>query len=383
MNVYLLELARELGSRGYLVDIYTRRHDPNDPQTVTLAENARVVHLQAGPHQEPKEGLYDYIPEFLDSLRAFQHSEGLSYDLVHSHYWLSGWAGTFMAREWGVPHVTTFHTLGKTKLQARAGEREPQVRMDTEARVMEEADAIVVSTVQEAEDIARLYHVPSHKVEVVSAGVNLSLFRPRDKGEARKALGLTDRRIILYVGRIEPLKGLDILIQATALLEDASDTRLVVVGGIPGKDRELERMRAMARGLGLADLVTFTGAVAHDELPDYYSAADVFALPSYHESFGLVALEAMACGTPVVASRVGGLTSFIGDGVTGYLVPRRCPEPFAQRLEILLSNESLRGSMGRAARAKAEGMSWAVVADGLVGVYSTLTERASEGLPGA
>ena len=382
MNVYVLQVAKELGLRGYQVEVYTSYHDPKDPQIVKLNENARVVHLKAGPYRETKESLYHYIPEFLTNLRRFQRSEGLVYDLIHSHYWLSGWAGAILAREWLVPHVTTFHTLGKTKLRARAGEREPELRLVTEKRVMESADAIVVSTSQEMEDVSRLYQVSPYKVEVVPAGVDLELFHPADMGQARKVLGLTDGRIILYVGRIEPLKGLDILIRAMALMEELDDTRLVIVGGTSGRNRELERLRTLGGELELGDVVTFTGAVKQQQLPTYYNAADVFVLPSHYESFGLVALEAMACGTPVVASRVGGIPTYMESGKTGYLVPWRCPEPFAQRIDMLLANDALRGNMGLGARAKAEGMSWGSSADRLSDFYSCLTAAALESVRG-
>jgi D-inositol-3-phosphate glycosyltransferase len=383
MNVYVLQVAKELAERGYLVDVYTRCHDPQDPQVVELADGARVVHIKAGPYDTTKESLYEYIPEFLSNLHRFQQSAGVLYDLIHSHYWLSGRVGVILSQRWKVPHVVTFHTLAKTKLRARAGEIEPQWRISAEKIVSQSADAIVVTTAQEQEDLSRLYGIAPSKVHVIPAGVDLELFRPVDKDEARQALGLREDKVILYVGRIEPLKGLDVLVGALPLLEDPENTRLLVVGGKPGQDAELKRLKSFADGLGIGGKVTFTGAVEQDRLPVYYGAADAFVLPSYYESFGLVALEAMACGTPVVVSRVGGLKTFIKNGETGYLIPWHCPEPFAQRLDMLLENPSLREKMGNAARADALKMSWRGVAEQTSEFYTSLVDRTLESLAGA
>ena len=372
MNVYVLQLAKELGKLGIKADIYTRYHDPNDPQVVDLGENARAIHLKAGPYDRAKETLHRYVPEFISSLYRFQFSEGIAYDLVHSHYWLSGAAGLELAQEWNTPHVTMFHTLAKIKMQARAGESESEQRLAMESQVMGSVDAIVASTGYEKDDLGRLYEVASQKVRVMPAGVDIELFRPLGKARSRRELGVTEGKVLLSVGRIEPLKGLDILLRAMAMLEDADDTRLLLVGGDPDRDRYVQWLKSLAVELRIDDAVTFVGAVPQSELPTYYSAADLFVLPSYYESFGLVALEAMACGVPVVASRFGGPSTFIKGGETGYLVPWHCPEPYAQRIDMLLSSQHLRESMGRAARAKAESMSWSAAARSTVDLYSTL-----------
>ncbi len=383
MNVYVLQLAREFAKQGNFVDVYTRFHDPEDPQVVDLCDGARVIHLKAGPYDTTKQDLYQYIPEFLSALYSFQRSEGLEYDIIHSHYWLSGRIGLALREKWNVPHVATFHTLAKTKLRARAGERESDLRSAIEKMVIDNADAVVVSTEQEKEDIVRLYDGRRRTIEVIPAGVDLELFQPMDRSNSKRKLGLSEEHVVLYVGRIEPLKGIDILLQSIALLEGGSNTRLLIVGGSLDGDEELERMREMAEELGLRDRVTFTGSVSQAELPIYYGAADVFVLPSHYESFGLVALEAMACGTPVVASRVGGLKTFINHGESGYLIPWRCPEPFAQRIETLLANEALRKVMGRAARTKAMEMSWSGVAGVMLDCYASLMDDPWENAAGA
>jgi D-inositol-3-phosphate glycosyltransferase len=372
MNVYVLQIARELGERGHSVDVYTSAHNPDDPQIVGLGDNARVIHLQAGPHHKTKESLHRYIPKYLRRLEEFREAEGLTYDLVHSHYWLSGQAGLSLADSWQVPHVTTFHTLARKKLQARAGESEPERRVQAETRVIEQASTIVVSTDQEKEDLSRLYGVSPRSVRIIPAGVDLDLFKPVDREDARRSLGIQESNILLSVGRIEPLKGIEILVRAMALLSDLDDSRLVIVGGKPQEDDEIKRLKSIAAELGVETRTTFTGTVQQTELPAYYSAADVFVLPSYYESFGLVALEAMACGTPVIASRVGGPGSFITSGETGYLVPWPCPEPYAQRLDVLLANPALATAMGKAARAKALTMGWDIAARRIANLYTTL-----------
>ena len=374
MNVYVLQLAREYARRGNRVDVFTRYHDPTDPKIVEIEDGARVIHLEAGPLDVSKNDLFSYIPSFLDGLCRFQRDEETSYDLIHSHYWLSGMVGASLSREWDAPHIATFHTLAKTKLRARPGEQESQLRQDIEGHVMSVADGIVVSTDEERQDLIRHYEAPARNIHVIPAGVNLDTFQPVDQADARAELGIKEKRVILYVGRIEPLKGIDILLRAVPMLEYGEDLRVMVVGGNPSNDAELDRLKSLTAELGISDSVTFTGSLPQNVLPTYYSAADVFVLPSHSESFGLAPLEAMACGTPVVVSRVGGMKTFVNSGENGYLVPWRCPESFAQRLDVLLANPELRDAMGQAARAKALSMGWGSVAERMLDYYSTHIE---------
>ena len=383
MNVYVRQLARELASLGCQVDVFTRAHDLVEPRIIPIGEGpigdgARVIHLEAGPPDAALDDLHSYTSTFAESVIRFQQDEGIKYDLIHSHYWLSGVIGMELSRRWNVPHIATFHTLARTKQRARAGERESERRAHAEQRIIDSAKALVVSTYIERDDIAKLYGTNGTPVRVIPPGVDLSLFQPVDTLAARRELGLTDKRVILYVGRIEPLKGLDILIKAASMLHDAANAKLIIVGGGPEDDTEMERLKSLASQLDISDIVSFTGAVSQEHLPTYYSAADVFVLPSWYESFGLVALEAMSCGTPVVVSRVGGLRTFVENGKTGYLVPWRCPEAFARSMDMLLANPALRDAMGSAARRKATRLSWAAMANSVLKCYSDTIQRDRE-----
>jgi D-inositol-3-phosphate glycosyltransferase len=374
MNVYVREISRELGARGDQVDVFTRRASDADPAIQPFGPNARVIAIDAGPPRlVEKEELAQHMDAFERGVAEFAASEGHEYDVVHSHYWLSAVAGEKLAARWNAPHVVMFHTLGEVKKRARITERESEDRLAAELRITASASRIVVASAHEQHLLQALYGADAGRIAVVPCGVDLELFSPMDKHIARKKLGLREgERIILFVGRIEPLKGIDILINAAAQLHEDENFRVLIVGGDARAEQEIAQLTALARQLDIDHHVSFVGAVPHDELPTYYNAADVCVVPSYYESFGLVAIESMACGTPVVASRVGGLTSTVSDGETGYLIPWRCPEPFAERLELLLDNDDLRASFGRAAREGVERYRWANVADAISGVYEGL-----------
>jgi D-inositol-3-phosphate glycosyltransferase len=289
-----------------------------------------------------------------------------------------------LCRRWDVPHVTTFHTTAKVKMDARPGESESALRVNSETDVMESADAIVVSTQQEKSDLSRLYGVFADKIRVVPAGVDLGLFQPMSQPEARRTLGITEDRVVLAVGaRIQPLKGFDLLIEAIGRVKDAADTRLLIVGGRPELDAERDKLRSLAAREGLDGTVSLVGPVSQDKLPTYYGAADVFVLPSYYETFGMSALEAMACGVPVISSAAGGVKSYLQDGETGYLVPWQSAESYAHALDGLLADAALRHRMSLAARAKAETMDWGKVVSRLLAIYAGLEERALTSVAGA
>ena len=375
MNVYVHHLAQELAAQGLAVDIFTRRHDQDDPEVVEMAPGARLVHLDAGPPEAPKESLFGHLPAFRDGLLRFAADRGLRYDVVHSHYWLSGVVGMDLASRWGVPHATTFHTLARSKTLAGVGEREPVRRHRMESRIAAEADAVIVSAPYERDLLARHFDVPPERVRVVPCGVDTTLFRPMGRAHARALLGLDGLPVALFVGRLDPVKGADILLEAVAGMASPENTQVLVVGGDAEREPEAARLHGLSQELGLGDRARFEGTIPHEDLPLYYSAADVLVMPSYVESFGLAALEAMACGTPVVATRVGGLASLVKDGGSGYLVPWHCPEPFTHRLEMLLSHPGLRDSMGEAARRQAQEHSWSAVARTVATVYGGLRDR--------
>ena len=375
MNVYVRELSRYLGGMGIRVDVFTRCHAGQEADIVELGSQARVVHLKGGPPEAGLGSLYLYLPSFLDELYRFSNAEGTNYQLVHSHYWLSGWVGEKAAESWGAPHVLTFHTLAEIKMQSRAGVKESPLRARAERELMASAQLIIASSVQEKTAMIRLYDAPQSRIEVVPCGVDLTLFRPLDVNEARQKLGLNGEKVIVYVGRIEPIKGLELLLRSAAIMELEESLKVLVIGGDVTPELDVRHLKDLAGELGIEKVMEFVGVVDQKLLPLYYNAADVCVVPSHYESFGLVALEALACGTPVVASRVGGLPAVVQHGRTGYLLPWRCPEPFADSLEVILSSKGLQKSMGLAARKRAEGMGWAIVAERTRRLYDSHCEQ--------
>ncbi|MCH2517227.1 MAG: glycosyltransferase [Dehalococcoidia bacterium] len=372
MNVYARQLALALGNAGVHVDIFTRDHTESESKITEIAPGVRVIHLPGGPAETALDGLFPHLPEFSQALLEFQIETGLTYQAVHSHYWLSGWVGQQMATEWRAPHILTFHTLSLIKMQSRAGESEPATRQQVEKELMASADHIVAFSPHERDAMVRLYQADATRIGLIPCGVDLSLFRPLDQQEVREKLGLNGEKVLLYVGRIEPLKGLELLLHTAAQLQTFEQIRVLVVGGGVGRDQEIDRLRELAKSLNVDKVFDFIGRVDQQDLPLYYNAADVCVVPSFYESFGLAALESMACGTPVVATRAGGLSTIIQHGRTGYLKAWRCPEAFASSLEMIISSRNLQHSMGLAARRRAEGLSWDNVAGQIAGVYDSL-----------
>ena len=378
MNVYVKQLAGALGSLGVSVDIFTRSHPEEAGEVEEINPGVRVVHLPGGDAETPMDGLFRQLPGFLAEVQRFQRENNITYQLVHSHYWLSGWVGRELARRNDVPHMITFHTLGLIKLQSRAGEVEPAKRAEVERELIASASRIVAFSPHERDAMVRLYGADAANVALVPCGVDLSRFKPLDRKAARERLGLNGGKVLLYVGRVEPLKGLELLVHTAAQMETCHDVKVLVVGGANSGDEEVGRLQDLARDLEVDQVIDFVGRVDQEELPVYYNAADVCVFPSYYESFGLAVLESMACGTPVVATRVGGLSTVVHHGHTGYLKSWRCPEAFANSLEMIISSEGLQASMGKAARKRAEAMSWERVAAGITDIYgSVLSETPS------
>ncbi len=373
MSVYIRELARELGKRGHTVDIYTRAHDPVEERIVQLGDNARVIHLQAG-EVEPidKLAVYSHLEDFACSMEDFRARNGLRYDLIHSHYWLSGWVGRRIQRWWDVPHVIMFHTLGAIKNAIGVGECEPALRIMAERELVRDCHRIIAATEKGKEELVSYYGASPEKISVIACGVNLELFRHLDKEEARRNLGFNGDNIILFVGRIDPLKGIDRLLMALRRLDTIQNLKLLVIGGDKDSLPEVERLQRLSQSLYIQDSVTFTGIVEQKELPLYYSAADVCVIPSYYESFGLVALESLACGTPIVATRVGGMESIINPGQNGYMVEDNAPLRLADRIAALLWQKQVDKKSVDSIRASVDGFSWSNIAEAIIPEYKAL-----------
>jgi D-inositol-3-phosphate glycosyltransferase len=377
MNVYVRDLTRTLGMLGVHVDVFTRSQDEHVPHVLhDLGYGNRVVHIKAGREVPlPKEELLSYIPDFISGIEEFTSAKNLEYDLIHSHYWMSGLAALELKKRWDVPVIQMFHTLGVMKKRvARPDEEvESDYRLAGEKRILMEADCIIAATPAEKTQIQWLYKGDVDKIDIIPPGVDLSRFYPIPDDEAKEVIGLPPcNQVLLYVGRIEPLKGIDTLIESIAYMRSHGEFEelsfcLVVIGGEADVDpviqsAEMKRLKDLCRLHGLDDLVTFLGKKDQDTLPYYYSAAEAVVVPSHYESFGMVALEAMACGTPVVASQVGGLAYLVQDGVTGYTVPYSDVEALANRLSDLIKNKPLRDQLGSQAAAVAKDFSWDIIA---------------------
>ncbi len=389
MNVYVREVTRKLGEMGVHVDVFTRSQDEHVPHVLhDLGYGNRVVHIPAGPEVPlAKHDLAGYLDEFVAGIEAFAQSKEIHYDLIHSHYWMSGMAGLRLKETWQVPLVHMFHTLGvmKNRVAQSPREVEGEYRIEGERKVLAGADRIIAATPAEQSQLLFLYQADGQRITVIPPGVDVVRFYPIPKDEAREYIGVPPcGRMLLFVGRIEPLKGVGVLLQALAKMNEQCILKdypccVVIIGGDPDGEgdanEEMQRIQALRQQFGLQELVTFLGKRSQDSLPYYYSAAEAVVVPSYYESFGMVALEAMACGTPVVASQVGGLAYLVQDGKTGFTIPVDDPEALAERLTRLLSEPELRDHMGEQAAVEAQAYAWDHIASRLLEVYQQLTGR--------
>ncbi len=362
---------------GVPVDIFARWHDPNEPEIITINERTRLIHIRAGePKDIAKTDIYDCLPEFQANILAFMKNDGADYDIIRSHYWTSALVAERLKKQLGIPHIVTFHTLGAVKNLASGTQEEPELRIQSEKAIINTVDCIVTSTQEGKNNLIRLYGSTPEKVRVIPAGVDLDLFYPTDREEARRKLALEEyRRVLLFAGRLQPFKGLELLLHAMTYLPNHGTTRLLVVGGNAGKTNELVKMNSLVSELGISNMVGFVGAVEHDRMPTFYNAADICIVPSYHESFGMVAVEALASGTPVLASRVGGLATIVKDGETGYLFDERSPEVLATYLCLLMSENEIRESMAKSARQSVMKYNWSSTAQCLFQVYLELSGK--------
>ena len=383
MTVYVRRLAEALSTRGITTDVFTRATDESRTSQI-LSPGVRVIPIAAGPRTSlPKEDLQAHLDEFTAGIRAFAMTQRVSYDLIHSHYWHSGLAGASLAQAWSIPLVHSHHTLGRVKNRflAPGDSPEPELRLAGEDEVIDSADVLVASTDDEQKQLACLYGANHDRLKTLHPGVDHSVFRPLDAATARRDLGFGDEAVMLFVGRIQRLKGIDLAIAALAELVPALDreVRLVVVGGASGRggEAEVQRLRDLAVGLEVVDRVDFVGPQPHHRLPVFYNAADVVTVCSHSESFGFAALEAHACGTPVVGTAVGGLSHIVRDGRSGFLVESRDPSVFAARLKTLLSDADLRREFSEEATDAASGFSWTETGAKFLELYECLVRESA------
>jgi D-inositol-3-phosphate glycosyltransferase len=375
MNVYVRALASGLARAGVECDVYTRAEHRTQPATVNVEPGFRVLHVEAGPREPvPKHALHELVEPFVDaSLERLLDSDPV--EVLHGNYWLSGAVAHKLKHALGLPLVATFHTLARVKAEAGLDD-DAEHRTRVEHEVVACADLMLASTHDECAQLASLYDADIDRIEIVQPGVDHTVFSPGDRDAARHRLGIDAPRVLLFVGRIQPLKGIDLAVRCLAALDDPK-TSLVVVGGASGRDGagELQHAKALAEELGVDDRVRWVRPKRHERLVDYYRAADVCIVPSRSESFGLVALEAAACGTPVVAAAVGGLRSLVDHDHTGYLIDGRDPADYAAPIERLFSDEILADEMSVNAAARSLRYSWNMTAARLRRLYGDLVVR--------
>jgi D-inositol-3-phosphate glycosyltransferase len=374
MSIYIRELVKELAALGHTIDIFTRAQEPDAPEIIDLAPGVRLVHIkmdeQAGID---KLLVYTSAPDFACGVEDFRKKMGLKYDLIFSHYWISGITGRYLQAGWNVPEMTMFHTLGAIKNALGIGEDEPDLRLEEERQVAADSRRILASTETEKIALFRFYDVPPEKVSVLPCGVNLDLFRPLDKIAMRQKLGLGEGPLILFVGRIERLKGLERIVAALPYLASFKP-KLVIVGEDGNRSGEVQNLKLLAVKHDVADSMVFKGLVPYEQLPEYYNAADVCVFPSYYESFGLVPLEALACGTPVVATNVGDLRNIIRDGETGYVLFDHRPRNMADRIAEVLRKTGPHMQDPQYIRASVAGYSWRKIAQDMSLEFDRLVE---------
>ncbi len=385
MNVYIRELARELGEQGYLIDIFTRRSHEFEPAIdLSIGDNVRVIALDAGPAQPMRpEDQFQHLSEFTAEMMAFATLRNHRYDLVYSHYWLSGWVAAKLKEAWGIPFAHMYHTLGHMKKRIELNAHyQPDRRILTEMRILDWADRVIAATPAEQAQLRWLYRASRRQIIVIPPGVDTSRFVLRiSPAEARKSLCLKpDSNVLLFVGRIEPLKAVDTILEALHVLRERAPESLkklhfMIVGGDPHskRDAEMNRLQALSVKLGIDPLVSFVGAKEQDQLPRYYAAATAVIMPSDYESFGMVALEAMSSGKPVIASQVGGLQFLVRDQETGLHIPAREPISLADCIIQLISDPSRTAMMGASAAKVAKAYAWSEIAERLLRVFAEVS----------
>ena len=376
LNLYVHQLSEQLGERNNSVDIFTRKHDVTDPIKIDINKNSQLIHFDAGDLDQTKNEMVDHITLFTDNVIEYIKKHSIEYDLIYSNYWMSGIIGSKLSQFLSIPHIISFHTMGKTKRTVNHMENESDYRISQEIDLIKKSDAIIVPSLQERENLEHNY-IHNNNIYTVSPGVDLNQFQKLDKKKSRNKLGIDQNtHILLSVGRLEPLKGYDLLIESLAYINlDNINFQLIIIGGDEKSNLELERLTRIAKENDVHEKVSFIGAVDHDILPLYFSASDIFTMPSAYETFGIAALEASACGLPVIAPQVGGLKSIVKHGFTGYLTSNRCPELLVHYLEILLKNKQLRDVFGINSRKQALNFSWEKSTEDLINVFEKILNK--------
>ncbi len=377
-NVYVCHVGEALARQGWHVDMFTRRTDPEQPAIVEHGPNCRTIRLSAGaPAFIPRDELFEYLPTFVEQLLQFQSESGIYYPIVHTNYWLSSWVGMTLQKRLGVKQVHTHHSLGAVKYQA-VPTRPPiaTTRLETEMRCMKTAHRLIATSPQEAEDIQSYLQDPLQNITVIPCGTDIDRFGVVLRDEARQKLGIEpDAKVAFYIGRFDPRKGIETLIRAVNLSQVGKDPKfqLIIGGGSrPGQadGAERDRLETLVADLGMGGVTQFSGRIPDELMSTYYAAADAVVVPSHYEPFGLVAIEAMACRTPVIASSVGGLQYSIIPEVTGLLAPPKDEAAFAAAIDRILSDAAWRDRLGEAAGDRVRThFSWASVAEQLGRVY--------------
>ena len=377
MSVYIRELSRELGKRGHRIDIFTRSNGLHSEPIIELAGNVRLVHLSVnGNGNHPKEDLYTHLPAYFSAMEEYAGGRNRFYDLIHSHYWLSGELGLRARERWSLPHVFMYHTIGVAKNEACADEKEPPLRIAAEERLGRSCHRLLTAAERDRQLIKRLYGVSDQKIGVVPCGVNLDLFHPMDRAEARSRIDVDPSvPLVLYVGRFAPVKGIRRLLNAIARLQDHRKLQLMLIGGDGPDSPVTTALRQQVHHLGIADRVFFAGRIAQRDLPLYYNAADVLVVASYYESFGLVALESMACGTPVVTTPVGAMESIVHNGINGEVIASPSVGALASGLDRAIRRWWRNPPSAARVRDTVRKFRWSKVADAVVQEYETVLDH--------
>jgi D-inositol-3-phosphate glycosyltransferase len=380
MSVCVRETAKELAGMGHQIDIFTQHTSGSHESVIHLYDNVRLIRLPGGTHKNiSKSSLYEVLPKLFNELESFRIKGDIAYDVIHSHYWISGVLGLKLQSSWNANHLITYHTIGAVKNLTCSTENASELRMANEKKLANHCDRIIVPTQKDKEYLIQCYDAPDDNIRIVPCGVNLDRFKPQDKVSARRKLALpVEDPMILYVGRFAPIKGLDRLFESFRCMTHQPHAVLVMVGGDGERSPMSQHLKKKAKTFHIQDRVVFSGRVDQKNLPLYYSAADVLVVPSYYESFGLVALEALACGTPVVTTSVGGMEKIVKDGMTGYIATNSDTQHFAGLIEAVLAKQKQNGLSPLKIRDSVSEFTWERSASLLLDAYRSVSAGKSE-----